>query len=231
MHPVLILTHNNLSLTQRAIASVLAQDIPVEVFVYDNGSTDGTRNWLSDNDIFWWGTNSNAGVSWGWNSGLRYLFTDREEFEHVLCPNNDVVLAPWTYRMLLECNVPFVTGIAVDDESQIAVPPQAMPLDPHPDFSLFCMRRAAWEAVGEFSEAMVHYASDTDWHVRAHRLGIPLWKANIPYLHFRSSTLNNASPKEQAKIQAQAHADREVFQSIYGCVPGTEAYEKLFQEG
>jgi hypothetical protein len=75
----------------------------------------------------------------------------------------------------------------------------------------------------------VNYCSDCDMHVRAHRLGIPLWKASVPYNHERSSTMNRSTPEERNKIQSQANRDRAVFESIYHCLPGTDAYNELFK--
>lgn len=46
---VIVPTHNRLSTLKRAIESVLAQDYPnIELVVVDDGSTDGTWNYLSD---------------------------------------------------------------------------------------------------------------------------------------------------------------------------------------
>ena len=45
---VIVPTHNRLSTLKRAIESVLAQDYPnIELVVVDDGSTDGTWNYLS----------------------------------------------------------------------------------------------------------------------------------------------------------------------------------------
>jgi len=73
------------------------------------------------------------------------------------------------------------------------------------------------------------YASDCDFHVRAHRLGVPLYKASVPYYHERSSTLRLASPEERDEINVQANKDRAVFYSLYNCVPGQKEYEELFR--
>ena len=43
MNPVLILTHNNLDITKKCVDSVFRQDNDAKPFIYDNGSTDGTR--------------------------------------------------------------------------------------------------------------------------------------------------------------------------------------------
>src|ERR1019366_2359061 len=111
MNPVLILAHNNLALTQRAVASVMGQDIPTDIFVIDNDSTDGTAQWLLAQGIRHAPFRPQLGVSVGWNYGLQYLF---RLYEHVLVINNDVILPRWFYNVLLMPNVPFVTGVSTD---------------------------------------------------------------------------------------------------------------------
>lgn len=224
-HAVLILARNNLILTQRTIESVQAQDVPTEIFVVDNDSTDGTSSWLSEINIQHALFRPQLGVSAGWNYGLQYLF---RLHDHVLVLNNDVVLPYWFYRFLLAYEpYPFITGVAVD--KMPTEPSEAMPVTPNPDFSAFLIRKSAWDAIGEFDADMKYYCSDCSYHVRGHRLGIPMGKANIPYLHERSSTMNLASPEERAAIQKQADCDRQVFRDIYGCVPGEAAYDDLFR--
>lgn len=230
MNAVLMLTRNNLALTKKAVESVLSQFIPVELLVFDNGSTDGTSEWLPTNDpgskFMAWRSLLNQGVSAGWNWGLDYFF--RSGCEQVLVLNNDLVLPPWMYRELLSYDAPFVTGVAVDNTEFTERPPIRCPLTPHPDFSCFMIRRQAWEKIGRFDERMKFYASDCDYHIRGHKLGVDMMKANCPFFHASSSTLNLATPEERALIETQANADRAVFRSLYGCLPGTAEYEALF---
>lgn len=233
--PVLILAHNCLDLTKRCVESVLAQDVEVSPFVIDNGSTDGTGDWLNDmlgkvGSISW---PDNRGVSYGWNTGLDMFFQDTAQC--VLVLNNDTVIPQWFMRALayygLAYNLDtFVTGVATNDMGLLDRLPGVCEPSPHPDFSAFLIGRSVWEKVGRFDERMKFYAQDTDYHVRAHRLGVKLWKANVPYFHINSQTLHRATPQERHAIQEQANRDREVFRSIYGVLPGTKGYEDLFKE-
>jgi len=228
MHPVLLLTHNNLDLTKRCVESIRSQDLKTTIEIIDNGSTDGTPEWLSEQGINNSKLGSNYGVSVGWNQGLRYFFELPHHEDHVLVVNNDTILPPWFYRELLARHVEFVTGVSVGSMEQIAAPPALCPLVPSPDFSAFLMRREAWQRVGLFDERMKLYASDNDWHVRAHRAGVPLWNAGVPFYHQRSSTLNRAPHGQRRQIQLQADADREVFRQIYGVYPWEPGYADLF---
>jgi O-antigen biosynthesis protein len=248
VNPVLILTHNNLELTKRCVESVKKQYPRADDFIVDNGSSDGTVFWANDRCSLLDVAPDNVGVSAGWNAGLTQLFYYHKA-QYVLVLNNDTVLPPWFYSELLSYDLPFVTGVAVDKMEQISKRPPPLIhtkmlatdtlfgpvvdldkiLDPHPDFSAFLIRRDAWEAVGPFDERMKLYASDCDWHVRAHRAGIKLWKANVPFYHERSSTLRLAPPDERIEIETQANKDRAVFKSLYGCLPGEPAYYELFK--
>jgi GT2 family glycosyltransferase len=226
MNPVLILTHNNIALTKKAVDSCFNQRLSCSVWVFDNGSKDGTRKWAEDTGILLDAAPFNFGVSAGWNCGLSALFNEHNA-KQVLVIGNDTQLPPYVHGELVSYGVPFVTGVAVDTMPG-PTPPQRMPLTGNPDFSCFLITRECWEAVGPFNERMVSYCSDCDYHIRAHRLGIPLCKANVPYLHTRSSTLKNASPQEHRLLCAQADADRGTFKAMYGCLPGDADYEKLF---
>lgn len=230
MNPVLILTHNNLELTKRAVESVRNQDIETEVYIFDNGSTDGTRQWVEDDQhvIGKCGSTMNVGVSCGWNWGVRDVFHYATN-EHVLVIGNDTVLPPSFYRTLLSVDLPFVTGVAVDNMEQAMQPPAVLPLTPNPDFSAFLIRREAWAKIGPFDERMKHYCSDCDYHIRGHRLGVPMVKASVPFYHERSSTIRLASPDERQEIETQANKDREVFKGIYHCLPGSKEYEEIFK--
>ena len=227
MNPVLILTHNCLELTKRCVASVQGQDISTRLLVIDNASTDGTVEWLQSQQIETVCNATNEGVSKGWNWGFDTLF-GATGCEWVLCPNNDTILPSYFYSALLSYGHSFLTGTSVDQMSQIATCPPACNVVPAPDFSAFLIRRSCWETVGPFDERMKLYASDCDYHVRAHRAGVGLWKANVPFFHHRSSTMKCASPVERRQIERQADADRAAFQRIYGCEPGQPGYAELF---
>ena len=229
MNPVLLLVRDNFEMNMRCIDSIFAQDIPTTLVIIDNSEGDETLKWALDKRVAIYPFRPQIGVSRGWNLGLSGLF--RDGFEHVLVPNSDVVLPPWIYRRLLRYNAPFVTGVAVDSPVESEPPFDPLDLNPHPDFSCYLIHRSAWEIVGEFDSRMNLYCSDCAWHIEAHRKGLPLWKSNSPYFHINSQTLKRANPNDRANIEAQANADRAVFQSIYGCLPGSPAYYDLFKGG
>jgi GT2 family glycosyltransferase len=227
-NPVLLLVHNCIELTKRCVESIKNQDIPTYLLVIDNASTDSTFIWLQENHIHTVRNETNEGVSAGWNWGFDTLFG--AGYDWILSPNNDTILAPNAYRRLLEYNVPFVTGISTDDMSQInpAAIHEDHDLVEGPDFSLFLLRRAAWEKIGKFDTEMLLYAGDNDFHIRAHRAGVRLLRGNVPFYHERSSTLRSANPKERRLIEMQADADRLVFFEKYGFHTWSPEYAAQF---
>ena len=227
MNPVLILTHNCLEMTKRCVESAQKQDIPTQICIVDNGSSDGTAEWASRNGFRWASFNHNAGVSKGWNIGLELLFVDFPR-EHVLAINNDVIIPSWFLSSLLSYDVPFVTGVSVGSMEEIAQPEPRKELAPCPDFSAFLIRRECWEKVGPFDETMCLYASDLDYHIRAHRAGVKLMNAGVAFYHERSSTLNSAPPRERRLIELCADADRATFTKKWGCTAWGPAYDAMF---
>ena len=228
VNPVVMLTHNALALTKEAVKSVLEQDIPVQLHVVDNHSTDGTAEWLQSLDI----PNVSLfdpplGVSSGWNFALVNIF---RVCEHALVVNNDVYLRPDTYRSLLEDGGQFVTAVSVDNmagiEGEWAKAPR-----PHPDFSCFMIRKSVWDKVPGFDESMVLYASDGDYHLRMHQAGIKAYTIGIPFYHYASGTLKSVHPNAAHRIQQQADRDRDRFEQKWGVKVGSREYYQLFGHG
>lgn len=241
MNPVLILSYNGLPLLKQCVESVRMQDIEATVLILDNGSTDGTLDWIDsdDYDSVYESSVDNIGVSGGWNWGLDYIFGGWKS-DHCLVLNQDVELPPYFYRQLLACNVPLVTGYPV--EHRMELHNWSTKLTPHPCFSAFLIRREVWEKVGPFKEeeydengnrkmtGFWSWCNDCDYHVRAHRLGIGMWKANVPFYHFGSSTMKQASERDRWELMENANADRAVFKSLYGVEPGEiPGYSNLFK--
>lgn len=227
--PIVIPVLNCLHLTKQAVASALAQDVPMEVMLLDQGSTDGVREWaLSEHRIahvvcF----DRNVGVSRAWNHALRYWF-DRKKRDAVLVVNNDIVMRPDTARSLYEDGGGFVTAVSTDSREGIEGNWNISRRN-HPDFSLWLMRREVWERIGEFDEAMVNYVSDGDMHLRMHLAGIEAYTIGIPFYHYASGTLKGADREAKVAMQKQADADRAAFERKWGFKMGSPAYYQRFE--
>jgi GT2 family glycosyltransferase len=232
---ILCVTHNNLPLSKQAINSAIAQTIPCDVLVQDNASTDGTREWLrSKVGVTYVPYNFQLSLAECWNRGLKALFNAGAK--EVLVINNDVVLRPDTYWMLVNIKQPFVTAVSVDCPHKLGAPGDREPDNlaeaarPHPDFSCFMVRKEVYERVGKFDEIFYPaYCEDADYHVRMHRAKIRAICVDLPFLHLGASTVKNADPGEKARILRMADKNREIFRKRYRCLPGTPEYEALFK--
>src|SRR5262249_13969494 len=140
---IVMLTWNQRPLTEQAITSIRqATRQPYELIVVDNGSTDGTADYLDElatQGIRVIKNAENRGVAAGWNQGRRAPRGDC-----VMVVNNDIIVADgWLERMthlayaqpqagLVGCRVSAVSG------------PQCLPPDYQgvDDFPLFARRYA-----------------------------------------------------------------------------------------
>ena len=89
---VLILSYNGKHLLEESISSYLLNDyLDFSVIVIDNGSTDGTKEWVEKNfpEVYVLRTEKNLGYSGGLNLGLDYAFRKRNS-DYVVITNNDV---------------------------------------------------------------------------------------------------------------------------------------------
>ena len=232
MHWIIVPTRNNLQLLKRAIETFRAQDIGnVAILVINNGSTDGTTAWLqTQHDLFQIHV---PGTGWSvahsWNRALDFVF-DAEHEDHALVVNNDVELAPWTYRRLLADGGVFVTAVGVRERERLAEEPIHPSRSPHPDFSCYLIRRDCFKVIGPFDENFkVAFCEDWDYHVRMHRYGIDAVSIDLPYLHHASQTVKTASNEDRDRIQAQADLNREYFFEKWGVRGGTDEYDALFE--
>src|SRR6185369_2874361 len=223
---IVVISRNNLHLTKKAVASFLAQDIPVQVLVINNASTDGTAQWLHSQPVYNIHYQSQKSVAECWNRALRLCFKDGTD--HVLVANNDVELKPWTYRMLIEDGGGFVTAVGVNERKQFDEKPEPEKKRDHPDFSCALIRKWVFDQVQFDEGCLIAFTEDSILHVEMHRKGIHAYCIGVPFLHVGSATVKLADPEESQRIREQADRNRERFYAIYGARIGTPEYEKLF---
>lgn len=226
----LMLTYNCLALTRNAVKSVLAQDIPTTLLVMDDGSTDGSLEYLrSLYPRVRLHACQQAGVSYLWNRGLEYLF-DKEGAPYVFCVNNDTEVRPDTIRLLAGDGGLFVTCVGTSSGADFPGGKPSGERRPHPDFSAFLIRRECWEKIGPFDEAMRCYASDGDYHLRMHKAGIEAVSLDLPFYHVASGTLKNAEENERQRILDRAKLDREAFELKWHFSMGSPEYYAAFEK-
>ena len=238
LNSIVIIARNGLHLTRRTLKSALAQDVPVEVLLVDNASSDGTMQWgmaiaTQHQNVTYTRVNEQKSLAACWNLALRDVW--RRGGEHALVLNNDVIVAPNTYRLLEACGDQFITTVSVDDEAQFEINSNHRTFErrPHPNFSGFLIRKSCWDKVGPFNESYYPaYCEDAEYHIRMHRNGVRAVCIDLPMLHIGNgaNTLRFADPADANLIKRGADRNRDRFLETYGCRPGEPEYEQLFSE-
>ncbi|MFN2607035.1 MAG: glycosyltransferase [Acidimicrobiales bacterium] len=213
---VVILTWNALRFTQACLRSLReVTDHPAwRVVVVDNGSTDGTVDWLAAQpDLTVVENGRNEGFSRGCNIGIAATDAD----EDVVLLNNDVVVTDgrWLSRLQDVATAEpggGVVGARLVDESGVLahagsyMPPlslrghqmaglerdigqctRARPVE-SVVFAQVYLRRDCLDAVGPLDEELFAYFEDSDWCLRAQRAGFGVMYAGAPSSVHRQST-------------------------------------------
>ena len=196
----IVVTYNGMRWADRCFGSLSMSGVPTDVIAIDNGSTDGTPEYISENfpQVKIVATGENHGFGRANNIGLRYALEHGYEYVYLL--NQDAWIFPDTFGTLIE-------AMEADRSYGIMSPMQmAACIDrPDPRFERWCPKAALrdvdsrfrkgkvyavkfvmaahWmisreclENVGGFSPAFTHYGEDDNLVHRAiykgYRIGI-----------------------------------------------------------
>ena len=203
---ILLPVHNRRETTSRFISSLNAQSYRnFHLVLIDDGSTDGTAEMVRESvepltvirgsGNWWWAGSLQQGYDWLQSQNLELsdlvlMINDDTEFTpeflqsavHLMQDPNRTILVAWCY-----CRE---TGRLVDagvhvDWSRLAFQPAAPPHEINclSTNGLF-MRLSDLFATGGFRPALLpHYASDYEFTIRAHRMGMRL--TSDPACHLR----------------------------------------------
>lgn len=101
---IVVVTHNRIELLKDVIESIRQQTFTdFDVVVVNNGSTDGTADWLSGQDDVITITQENLGGAGGFNTGMRYVAEHGYEYCWVM--DDDVVCSPTALGELMKAVV------------------------------------------------------------------------------------------------------------------------------
>lgn len=218
MNPIFMLAYNNLYYTKMAVDSALAQDIPVKLLIVNNGSTDGTREWLDsiarpDVNVQHYARNESP-IKLG-NLWARHLFSLGAK--QILGIPNDAKIPPNCYSEMLKWPRGFVCATDIgQNEPEIR---SAKAVSENTPMAVMMTRKWAYEALIDkdgyfFDEGYFHYASDCDLALRMASCGIRGIQLDLPYYHFGS--LTHRLPEIHEWSCRQADKDRAYFERKWG---------------
>jgi hypothetical protein len=229
---IILLCRNSLVLSRRCLKSLLAQTADVDILIIDNGSSDGTGKWAASQQaqhpkVYRMSFSVVASVARCWNEALTWAW-DRG-FTEALVVNNDTELLTETYERLREYmranRVGMITAVGVAKNPSY---PDEVMARLHPDYSCYMIAAWAHRLIPFDQEYEGGYFEDCDHHVRMFRAGIWAGSINLGFLHASSGTLQFAGAAESARIKSNYERNKARFLKQYGCVPGSQAYERLF---
>ena len=234
-------TPEQLSLSKETLASVLAQDIPVDVYLIDNGSIDhdfiiseSTREWTARikempgyervNVATYPSNTSPVKVM---NDTLKTLF---EFYDAVLgCPN-DVVLPNNLFSEVLRWPQG-VVAVGMHGEKPPVIMQHEEVKRVHGDvhMSVSMIRRSAYETLMErdgyfFDEGYFLYCSDCDLKMRLGEAGIPTCQLDILAWHYGGASHRLGHPSQADLVNERTHADRGYFYRKWGFNVGDPQY-------
>lgn len=234
---IVMLTYNRLDVTQPAIESLRAHTRqPYELIIVDNGSTDGTHDYLAvleRDGVRVLRNATNRGIAAGWNQGLRAATG-----ECLMVLNNDVLVAgDWLERMVRAAYSIPRAGLVGCRASSISGPQLLLPdYQDTADFPLFARRyaeladgtwfeiprvvavamlwrREVYERLGEFDERFGPNLEDDDYSLSALAAGYRNVIANDVFLHHVGSA---SHPRERAVLGEIGRRNRERFIAKWG---------------
>ncbi|RUS46467.1 methyltransferase domain-containing protein [Cohnella sp. AR92] len=208
---IVIVTFNQIEETRRCLASIRkhTQEGSYELIFVDNGSTDGTADWLREQpDVKLIENEKNEGFAKGVNKGARAATGDR-----LLLLNNDTAVTP---RWLEQLTIALESAddiAAVGPVANLAGYGQSIPTKYKTPEELerfaeaynvstpsawkmrlkligFCLliKRKVWEEVGELDESFgIGNFEDDDWSWRARRAGYRLLLCSDTFIHHEGS--------------------------------------------
>ena len=220
---VIIVTYNGLEWAEKCFSSLRESDFPVDVFVVDNGSSDGTPEYVREHfpEVMLHCTGENYGFGKANNIGLEYALS--EGYDYVYLLNQDAWVQPDTISCLVE-------AMEADPSYGILSPLQmtASMTAPDPRFAVKCLDRpvgtylkgriydvsfvmaAHWlisrrcvETVGGFSPAFRHYGEDDNYINRAVYHGFKVgFAGGVHAVHDRDSRPQSRSSAMRLKCVA-----------------------------
>lgn len=236
MNPILLLCYNRSKeqhdLTVDTLKSALAQDIPVDLYVVDNGSTyPETWEWLNEManrypNVLVTREETNISPIAVANYWMARLFTELN-YPHILGIPNDVVMPSNLYRKMLE----FSQGIvaATVEYSPVVVNEEVHRIHGDVHMAVPLVRKSAYDTLmakdGYFwDEKFYNYCSDCDLKLRIVEAKISTAQLDIKCWHYGGAS-HRLAPEGERQIKGTDN-DYPYFFRKWGFLIGSPEWDK-----
>jgi hypothetical protein len=209
-------------LTVSAVKSALAQDIPIDLILLNNGSTFGpTRDWLYsiavDNIAIHHYPHNISPVKLA-NEWMDTIFS--LGYPHILGLPNDVIIPPNLYREFLKWPRGVVTG-SMTRERDHPIFEKSSAMNECTPMAVALVRKWCYDALiardGFFFDPQFFlYASDCDFALRIASCGIRGIQLDLQYFHHGSASHRLGPPDKVSAMAYRADQDRAKFVKKWG---------------
>lgn len=193
---VIVVTYNAMRWVDRCLGSVVSSSVKADLFIVDNGSTDETRDYISEHfpDAKLYRSPVNLKFGKGNNIGLEYALKNNYDYVYLL--NQDAWIMPDTISELLKVHTTYpqygilsplqmasdentfeyiFNRLIVSNFPENYASDDVIPVD-FVQAAHMLISRACLEQVGGFSPSFPHYGEDDNYCQRAlyhgYRIGV-----------------------------------------------------------
>lgn len=101
---VIIVTYNGLKWMKKCLDSVRQSSIPLDTIIIDNGSTDGTQDFIKEEypEMKFIQSDKNLGFGKANNIGMQYALDN--DYDYIYLLNQDAWIFPDTIQILIDCH-------------------------------------------------------------------------------------------------------------------------------
>lgn len=182
---IAIVSFNGLHETKRCVWSLREQMPMVDIVIWDNASTDGTVEWISQNvDLFYGVSLSPTNVMWtpAVNAALQTHINDGHRYvgwmnNDIMLTEPDVVASLVGHLQSQDCGIiaPLMPRVGGPQENNqyidTPMPPEGWMTVPYVLGAFCMMRRESWLEIGLLDEKMPLGADDHDYAIRVREAG------------------------------------------------------------
>jgi GT2 family glycosyltransferase len=223
---IIIPAVNCLEYSKKTIDSIKTSH-PYEIIFIDNGSTDGTKDWLKTQSFTKIIDPQVSGLAAVWN--LSILKARELGCSLFLVLNNDIILSPTTIDNLVKkmSTGKYVMATGVNQHEGCEKPEDMLlksveykedePDNEHPDFSCFLINDNTIDKIGWFDENFITaYFEDSDYHARIALSGEKAVSTiSAIYYHFESKTVK-MNPQIREIVKESFEHNRDYFKEKWG---------------